>query len=125
MKVLLSIKSEYVKRILSGEKKYEYRRRLFARHDVETIAIYETMPVGRVVAEVAVECVIKKNPSALWKETRQYSGISKEFFFSYFSGLDEACAIKLGEIYEFDEPLLLTEYCSRITRAPQSFVYID
>ena len=40
MKALLSIKSEFVKRILSGEKKYEYRRRVFARDDVEAIVIY-------------------------------------------------------------------------------------
>lgn len=89
MKALLSIKSEFVKRILSGEKKYEYRRRVFARDDVEAIVIYETLPVGRVVAEVEVEKVIKDTPSALWEETHKESGITEQFFFLIFLGLSK------------------------------------
>ena len=125
MKALLSIKSEFVKRILSGEKKYEYRRRVFARDDVEAIVIYETLPVGRVVAEVEIEKVLKDTPSALWEETHEDSGITEKFFVSYFSGLEQACAIELGNVRLFDKPLLLSEYNPDLTHAPQSFVYVE
>ena len=39
MKAILSIRPEYVDRILSGEKKYEFRKRIFKREDVDTIVI--------------------------------------------------------------------------------------
>lgn len=42
MKAMLSIKPEYVDRILKGEKTYEFRRRIFRRHDVDTIVIYSS-----------------------------------------------------------------------------------
>ena len=44
-KILISIKPEYVKRILSGEKMYEYRKRVPA--DVKTVVIYATAPVKK------------------------------------------------------------------------------
>lgn len=125
MKALLSIKPKFVEQILSGEKKYEYRRRLFAREDVETIVIYETLPVGRVVAEVEILSILRNTPSALWEETQGDSGISEQFYFSYFAGLEEAFAIKLGSVRVFERPLLLSEYNSKLTHPPQSFIYVE
>jgi predicted transcriptional regulator len=44
MKALLSIKPEFVDKIISGEKKYEYRKRIF-KQKIEAVVIYCTMPV--------------------------------------------------------------------------------
>ncbi|MDD8572078.1 ASCH domain-containing protein, partial [Escherichia coli] len=49
MKVLLSIKPEYAESILSGKKKYEFRKNIFRNKNVDTIVIYATMPVGKVI----------------------------------------------------------------------------
>lgn len=43
MRVLLSIKPEFVKKIISGEKKYEFRRKIFKR-DVKIVIIYASYP---------------------------------------------------------------------------------
>ena len=44
MKVLLSIKPEFVEAIFSGEKLYEYRKAIFKKN-VTTVVIYATKPV--------------------------------------------------------------------------------
>ena len=51
MKVLLSIKPEFVEKIFSGEKRFEYRKSIFKQQNIDTIVIYSTMPVGMIVGE--------------------------------------------------------------------------
>jgi predicted transcriptional regulator len=119
--ILLSIKPEYVKKILAGTKKYEYRRRL-AKEEISTILIYSTYPVMKVVAQAEVSGTICANPSALWEKTKANAGISRKKYREYFQGCKKANAYELGEIKAFDEPKSLLDY--NISFAPQSFVYV-
>ena len=45
MKVLLSIKPEFVQEIFTGKKKYEYRKAIFTR-SVDKVVVYSTKPVS-------------------------------------------------------------------------------
>ena len=54
MKVILSIKPEFVEKIINGEKKFEYRRKIFKK-DVEKVLIYASSPIKLVVGELHVE----------------------------------------------------------------------
>ena len=85
MKILLPIKGEYVERILSGEKKYEYRHTL-AKENIESILLYATAPQSMVVGEVDVIGKITKLPTALWEETKKHAGISRKKYREYFKG---------------------------------------
>lgn len=125
MKAMLSIKPEYAKRILSGEKTYEYRRKPFRERDVNAIVIYCTRPRCAVVGEAAVEGILASSPEDLWKKTSKSGGIDRESFMRYFEGAETAYAIKLGEVLSFDEPRPLSDYAPKVKRAPQSFVYVD
>ncbi len=123
MKVLLlSIKPEYVESILSGEKKYEYRRRL-AKINSEIMLIYSTYPVMKVVAEVKIIRTLEAAPTALWENTKQSAGISRKKFREYFKGQKKAYAYELGEVNIFREPKELSQY--EISMPPQSFLYVD
>lgn len=124
MKALVSIRPEYVERILSGEKTYEYRRRIFKRPEVDTLVIYATMPVGKVVAEAAITTILESTPEDIWERTGRHAGISEDRFKAYFHGCGTAYAIGLGDVHAFARPLTLAEYAPGIVRAPQSFVYI-
>ena len=107
-KIMLSINPEHVKKILNGEKKYEFRTKI-AKQKVDSILIYCTSPVKRVLAEVVVDEVLEESPKKLWNITKYYSGI--------------AYAYKLGKITQFETPKDISEFgCST---APQSFVYIS
>ena len=120
-KIVISINPEYVKKIISGEKKYEYRTKA-AKQDVDKIIIYETKPVKKIVAEAEILDVLEMAPEELWKETHKESGITKRFFNKYFKDREVAYAYKLGKITVYDTPVELAEL--GIKNAPQSFVYL-
>ena len=122
MKVLLSIKPEFVKEILSGNKKYEYRRRLFKKK-VDSVLIYSTKPDGVVVGEFTIEKLICKDKKELWKESKEFSGISYHHYQTYFKGCKEACAIQIKSVYIYKTPKILDEIKMGL-KAPQSFSYI-
>lgn len=124
MKVLLSIKPEFAKRIFSGEKKYEYRKKIFKLGNVQTIVVYASSPVGMVIGEFEVDRIIEGSPSSLWKETHNNSGISKEFFDNYFEGRVKGYAIKIKHSQLYAHP----KYISEIRKGmvpPQSFCYLE
>lgn len=123
MKVLLSINPEYVEKIFSGVKKYEYRRSIFKNKNVKTIVIYCTYPVKKIVGEFSIEKIVKDYPEKLWNLDPDNTGIEKSKFIKYFDKKDEGYAIKIGEVKKYSTPKELTEFC--VKKAPQSFQYID
>jgi hypothetical protein len=123
MKILLSIKPEYAEKILSGEKKFEFRRVLPKNKAIKKVVIYATLPIGKVVGEFEIEELISDSPSQLWERTAEFSGITVHFFNAYFDGRDTAYAIKVGKTKKYaKEKKLIDILPSGI--APQSFCYI-
>lgn len=123
MKVLLSIKPEYAEKILSGEKKFEFRRVLPKNKSVKKVVIYATLPVGKVVGEFEIAELISESPIHLWKRTAEFSGISATFFDSYFEGRNVAHAIKVGKVKKYNQQKDLVDILPSGI-APQSFCYI-
>lgn len=123
MRVLLSIKPIHVANILSGTKRYEFRRKMFARTDVSTVLIYSTMPVGQLVAEFEIADILEDAPGRLWDRTHASSGISKAYFDAYFDGRDKAFALKIGALTIYDDPIDPTEVIDNFT-PPQSYRYV-
>ena len=119
--LLLSIKPEYVEKILQGEKKFEYRKRL-AKEDVSYIYVYSTAPSMKVVASVHIEGHLSDSPTALWEKTKAAAGISRAKFRDYFRGCKTAYAYKLGKVEVFESPKNPSDF--GVAVAPQSFVYI-
>jgi len=124
MKVLLSIKPQFVEEIFNGNKKFEYRKRIFKRPNIKSVVIYATMPVGKIVGEFEIEDVLEDNPKSLWAKTKIYSGISEEFYDSYFMDRDTGYAIKIKSLNKYDEPRCPYEMYGNFT-APQSFKYVS
>lgn len=122
-KILMSINPEYVDEILSGNKKYEYRKIKAKRKNIDKMVIYSTSPIMRVVAEVDVEGIIEASPEKLWEQTKEYSGITKDFYSKYYKNKENAIAYKLGNIKVYDKPKKLCDI--GINYVPQSFIYLD
>ena len=123
MKVLLSIKPEYADKILSGEKRFEFRKSIFKRQGIQTVIIYATMPVGKVVGEFDIEHILSDEPKFILDKTCALSGITKSFFDSYFYERSTAYAIEVKSVKKYDIPISLNELKSGL-KAPQSFAYI-
>ena len=123
MKVLLSIKPEYASKILSGEKRFEFRKVGFSNPDVNTVVIYATRPVGKVVGEFEVARIYHDSPSKIWEKTKAYAGVNKKFFDAYYQGRSNAVAIAVGRVVKYERPFDLNELGGPKT-PPQSFCYI-
>ena len=124
MNVILSIRPNFCKMIFSGQKKYEYRKRVFTRSDVDKVYIYATKPICRIVGCFRVEEVIENKKSYMWEKTHKDGGISKEYFDAYFKNSDTAYAIKIGQVVKLDNPIDPKEVIKDF-HAPQNFMYVD
>ena len=96
--ILLSIKPEYVEKILDGTKKYEYRKRL-AKAESSTILIYSTSPVMKVVAKAEITGTICAAPSTLWEKTKGNAGISSGQLGPRLLACDELAQRKVPVIF--------------------------
>ena len=122
-KILMPINPCYVEEILAGRKKYEYRKIKAKKNNINKIIIYSTSPVMKVVAEVDVEEIIEETPEKMWELTKNYSGITEDFYYKYYKNKKSAIAYKLGNVKKYKEPKNLSEI--GIDFIPQSFVYLD
>lgn len=120
-RALLPIKPEYIDKIFNGTKKFEYRKTLCKR-PIDTIIIYSTRPVMRIVGEMQITGVINDTPDIVWQKTQKFSGITKQFFDKYYNGRNQAIAYKIGKITRYKRTLKLSEF--GLAHAPQSFVYM-
>ena len=122
MKILLSIKPEFANKIFDGTKKFEFRRSIFKNQAVNTVVVYASAPVSKVIGEFEIETVIKKGLNELWNQTKDYSGISKSYYDVYFTGKEEGNAIKVKNPTLYKKALNLKEEFGMVP--PQSFAYL-
>ncbi|WP_429036006.1 hypothetical protein [Aeromonas veronii] len=123
MKVLLSIKPEFVEKIFDGTKKFEFRKNIFKKDGVKSVIIYSTMPVGKVVGEFDIADLITDIPEIVWAKTRSHAGIDKKFFDSYYDNRQRAVAIGIGDVRRYDVPMPLVDLGIGST-PPQSYRYL-
>ena len=63
MKVMISIKPEFADKIFTGIKKYEFRKVLFKNNDIDTVIVYASSPVQKVIGEFKIKRSRNKNTS--------------------------------------------------------------
>lgn len=124
MKVLLSIKPKYVKEIFEGNKKYEYRKRIYKNESIDTIVVYSSSPTKKIVGEIKIKDILVDSPLKIWESTKKHSGIDKSDYFKYFAGKSQAYALVIDDTILYNKPLDLLEYDSKLKYPPQSFIYI-
>jgi len=123
MRILLSIKPEFVKKIFSGEKKYEFRKTVFKDNSVKKVVIYASKPVSKIVGEFSIDTIIEGDPKMLWKRTHDYSGINEAIFKEYFKGREKGYAIKVKKYEKYPNPFSLEKIGVKFP--PQSFIYLN
>ena len=96
--LLISVHPEYITKILSGEKRFEFRKTC-PTAEVSHLVIYATAPVQRWIAVAEVESVLTGSPYSLWERTKRAAGISREVFRRYYAGRSQGVAFKLGRVF--------------------------
>lgn len=122
MKVLLSIKPQFALKIFDGSKRFEFRKNMFKNSNINTVVVYASSPMQKVIGEFTIAEIIEEKPDILWEKTKKHSGITKDFFDKYFNNRDRAFAIKVKDITRYKEPKELIDF--DLNFAPQSFVYL-
>ncbi len=122
-KILLSVKPRFVDKILSGEKKYEFRKRVPLDTSNCHVLIYKTHPDKIVVAEFVIGEIMCATPQEIWLRTYKEAGLSFDEFKKYYDGKIIAYAYKITDLHEFTIPRNLAEY--GLKRAPQDFCYVE
>ncbi|HTN19509.1 MAG TPA: ASCH domain-containing protein [Pelobium sp.] len=123
MKVILSIKPYYAEKILNGEKTYELRKSIFKVPNIKTVIIYASSPISRIIGEFEIDGIIYEEITSLWKNTKEFTSVDKNFFDEYFADREKGYAIKIKNIKRYDETYSIMEKYGKT--APQSFSYID
>lgn len=121
--VLLSIKPEFAYKIFDGTKKYEFRKQIFKDSSVKKVIVYSSSPEQKVIGEFKIDTILSDTPSAIWLQTRDYSGISQAFYDEYFRGRQNAYAIKIASTRIYEQKKDLSDF--DIMFPPQSFAYVE
>jgi predicted transcriptional regulator/DNA-binding XRE family transcriptional regulator len=123
--VVFSIKPEYSRKIASGEKTIELRRRFPMSVPAGTTAlIYETSPTRALAGIAEIGEVHRRAPQEIWADFRDRACIARKDFDAYFAGVDRAFAIELKHARRLPRPLELSELRERFNfEPPQSFLY--
>lgn len=119
--IILSIHPSHIEKILSGEKRYEYRKRIPT--DIRHIVVYATAPIKMIVALIEIDSILKGTPESVWKKTKRHAGVSKDFFMLYFADHQDSYAIKFKTVFKLETPKSLMCLGNNIA-APQSYTYL-
>lgn len=120
-KILMSIKPEYVDKIFSGSKKYEYRKRM-CKEKIDTIIVYSSSPIQKVVGELKIKQVLYDKKTIIWNKTNRYGGITKTKYDKYYENCDYAVAYEIEKAILYNKQKDLKDF--NVKMAPQSYVYI-
>ena len=121
---LISIHPGYVDKIISGEKKLEFRRS-WASSYVNYLAIYATSPIKKIVAFAEIGQVIRGSKTKLWGLSQQKGGgISRRKLFEYLAGKKEAVALELKRKIQLEKEIDPTDIFGDVFHPPQSFRYL-
>ena len=122
MKIIISIKPKFVKKIIEGTKIFELRRKIFLKK-INTVIIYESSPTKKIVGEFIIDRIISDTPNKIYQKYNKYLGIDKENYFEYFKNTNIAYAIKIKKVIKYEKELTLADF--NLKRAPQSYQYIE
>jgi len=123
MDVLLSVKPEYSKRIFSGEKKYEFRKRK-PKFAIDVVFVYESSPTRSIVGQFSVKRIHSGSPDRIWQKCKESSGIEKKNYLDYCNGTKVVHAFEIAEVFKFENPINPFEVISDF-KPPQSFSYFN
>jgi len=125
--LLISVKPQYAKKILNGEKTIELRKTAPSKIKNGTILlIYVTSPIKQLWGYCQIENIIKDTPLELWNKVEKDACITKNDFFEYFKNYENGYGIVIKNIKNI-KPIELQNLKLNLSGfyPPQTYCYID
>jgi predicted transcriptional regulator len=121
--VIISIKPKYVSQILSGNKRYEYRK-LVWKKAVDKVYVYSSAPEKKIVGYFPFIGYHSDGLRQIWRKTKIFSGTTKAEYEEYFKNKQNAYAIIITKFFMFNIPYdpFINDHSFT---PPQSFRYIE
>ncbi len=127
-RLLFSIKSEYAKKIIAGEKNVEIRTRFSKRWVGHRISIYASGKSKELIGEATISNVCAGEPNVIWSRYNKNLGCSYDEYKEYAGNRNEMYAIELENVIPYLHPIPITqiEHLSRQTlNPPQSYLELN
>ena len=121
--VLLSIRPIYAEPIINGEKKIEFRKKIFDS-SVTRVYVYSSSPVKLIIGYFDIGNIEESTPDVLWNKYKQIGRISKRSYFDYYANHEHAYGIIINNVVRYSIPIEPKTLFNNF-RAPQSFFYVD
>lgn len=123
--IVFSIKPEFSRKIVAGEKTVELRRRFPLSIPAGTTAlIYETSPTRALTGIAEIGQVYRQSPKDIWTSFADQACIARKDFDSYFDGVEAGFVIEMKHARALRRPLDLSELRDRFKfEPPQSYLY--
>lgn len=99
---LMSIKPKYTELILKGKKTVEVRRTHMKISSGDTVVMYATKPVGKVVGYFVVKDTVWKEKSELWHLIKKKSCLSNDEYSTYAINSEMMFAIAIDSVTPVD-----------------------
>lgn len=124
--VLLSVRPTFARRLLSGHKTAEVRRRFPAIPAGTDVYVYSSTPERAVVGVFRLSAVHKDSPQKLWERFAEQLDITKAYFSEYLEDRAAAVVVELCLKETWLRPVTLDELRASVgVQPPQSFRYLD
>jgi predicted transcriptional regulator len=125
--ILISIRSEYVAKILAGEKTVELRRRQLKVLPGTRMWIYSKGPQGAVKACAVIKDVVRAGPDRLWRRFQSEVGVTYGEFQSYFGTSEDGCALILDDVIALRKQITLCAMREKVPsfHPPQFYAKLD
>lgn len=112
--IIISIKPNFVDKILCGEKTAELRTRRANLLPGTKMWIYSTLPRGEICAHACVDYVLTDTPESIWEQFCDDIAITEEEFWQYVGTRDTVSVIKMTEVDSVDEGVTLKHIQAKI-----------
>lgn len=126
--VLFSMKPRYADLVFQGLKTAELRRRIFLSDSEEDrdVFIYVSSPEQLLRGVLKVKHVWKGTPQEIWNEVSRLVHVEKKDFDAYYKSRKIAYALRIDEVYEYENPASLDTLRKKFTQfvIPQSWRYL-
>jgi len=124
--VLISVKEIYAQKIKCGEKRVELRRCFPLSGNVGRVYIYVSAPIKRIVGFFVVDKILRLPVDDLWEAAGGSSSLSKDEFYTYFSGKDHGVSVHFEEFFPLASNFSLEHLRDKFPRfhPPQSYIYL-
>ena len=124
--LLISLKPCYADLVFDGLKTVELRRRIVSPANDRDVFVYVTSPIRELRGGFRVGQVWQGSPEEVWGMVSELVSLNKREFDAYFEGQTIAYALEIRDIWEFQNPLGLSNLrvCFESFVVPQSWRYV-